>query len=108
MFLKIGSLILVSALWGVTNPVIKKNSIGITNIKSESHIKQLYLDIIYLFTNSWYIIPMLINQLGSVLFFVTLQYVDLTLAIPISNSLTLFFTACADFVLYEQIPSRNA
>ena len=34
-------LISVGILWGVTNPLLKKYSVGIENVKYESHIKQV-------------------------------------------------------------------
>lgn len=50
---------------------------------------------------------MAINQLGSVLYFVTLQNVDLTLSVPIANSLTFIFTAISGSYLEENLPSKS-
>ncbi|XP_030750284.1 transmembrane protein 234 homolog [Sitophilus oryzae] len=101
------ALIAVSALWGITNPLIKKNSSDITKIQSDSHIKQFLLEIKYLLTNIKYIMPMTCNQIGSVIYFITLQHVDLTLSVPIANSLTFFFTALTGFFLKETLPSKK-
>lgn len=107
MFYEVFSLICVSALWGLTNPIIKRNSKSITNIKADSYIVQFLLEVKYLITNVQYIVPMAINQLGSILYFITLQYVDLTLSVPISNSLTFIFTAVSGFFLKEKLPSKR-
>ncbi|CAG9768094.1 unnamed protein product [Ceutorhynchus assimilis] len=108
MFIEICSLICVSALWGLTNPIIKRNSKSITKIKADLWTKQLLLEMKYLITNFQYIIPMAINQLGSVLYFFTLQHVDLTLSVPLANSLTFIFTAIAGFYLEENLPSKRS
>ncbi|KAJ8927910.1 hypothetical protein NQ314_019540 [Rhamnusium bicolor] len=91
MFYESLSLICVALLWGGTNPVIKRNSKDIVKIKADS-----------------YLTPMALNQLGSILYFITLQHVDLTLSVPVANSLTFVFTALSGWILGEQLPKRNA
>lgn len=46
--------------------------------------------------------PFLLNQCGSVLYFLTLQSTDLSLAVPVSNSLTFVFTAITGWFLGEE------
>lgn len=50
---------------------------------------------------------MAVNQLGSVLYFITLKNVDLTLSVPVANSLTFVFTAVVGWVLGEQLPKKS-
>lgn len=59
MFYEVFSLICVSALWGLTNPIIKRNSKSITNIKADSYIVQFLLEVKYLITNVQAFIPRL-------------------------------------------------
>ena len=49
------------------------------------------------------ILSFLLNQCGSVLFYFTLASADLSLAVPISNSLTLLFTVLIGSYLGENI-----
>ncbi|KAH1011660.1 transmembrane protein 234 homolog [Dendroctonus ponderosae] len=107
MLFEICMLTCVSALWGLTNPVIKRNSKSITKIKSNSALEQFLLDLKYLATNLDYLLPMGLNQIGSVLYFVTLQNMDLTLSVPIANSLTFIFTALSGSYLEESLPSNR-
>ncbi|XP_044253895.1 transmembrane protein 234 homolog [Tribolium madens] len=100
-------LICVAILWGGTNPFLKKNSKDITTIKADSAIKQFLLELKYLLTNTRYLIPMALNQLGSILYFLTLQRADLSLAVPVANSLTFVFTAVSGFILGEEPPKKN-
>ncbi|XP_018580296.1 transmembrane protein 234 homolog [Anoplophora glabripennis] len=102
------SLMFVALLWGGTNPLIKKNSKEILNVKADSRILQFILELKYLATNVRYLIPMALNQLGSVLYFLTLKNVDLTLSVPVANSLTFVFTALSGWILGEQLPRKNA
>lgn len=50
---------------------------------------------------------MALNQLGSVLYFVSLKNVDLTLSVPVANSLTFVFTALSGWILGEQLPRKS-
>ncbi|KAJ8959458.1 hypothetical protein NQ318_022155 [Aromia moschata] len=101
------SLTLVALLWGGTNPLIKRNSKDIVKVKADSVILQFILELKYLATNVKYLLPMALNQLGSVIYFLTLQHVDLTLSVPVANSLTFVFTAVSGWILGEQLPNRK-
>ncbi|XP_060519841.1 transmembrane protein 234 homolog [Cylas formicarius] len=100
-------LVCVSALWGLTNPIIKRNSKGIKDINCESNIRQFWSELKFLVTNLNYLMPMGINQLGSILYFIALQHIDLTLSVPVANSLTFVFTAISGFFLGECLPRRG-
>ncbi|XP_044755915.1 transmembrane protein 234 homolog [Coccinella septempunctata] len=104
---EIGALVTVALLWGCTNPILKRNSTKIVEIKSTSKIQKFYLEVKYLFTNLDYMIPFIVNQLGSVIYFIALQNIDISLALPVSNSLTFVFTAIMGWILGEDLPKRN-
>ncbi|XP_003403295.1 transmembrane protein 234 homolog [Bombus affinis] len=100
-------LILVAFLWGVTNPFIKKGAKGLENVKSSSKFCQFFKELAFLITNLKYIIPFIINQCGSVLYFLTLNKVDISLAIPVTNSLTFVITAITGWILGEEKIHKN-
>lgn len=54
------------------------------------------------FVTLQYMLPFLFNQCGSVLYFLTLQDTDISLAVPVSNSLTFIFTAITGWFLGEE------
>ncbi|GAB0099933.1 Transmembrane protein 234 homolog [Sergentomyia squamirostris] len=95
------SLVLVAFLWGATNPFIKQGSQGIQNVESSSRILKTVLEIKFIITRWQYWIPFLLNQSGSLLYFLTLQKTDLSLAVPVANSLTFVFTAVTARLLGE-------
>ncbi|KYQ60392.1 hypothetical protein ALC60_00800 [Trachymyrmex zeteki] len=97
----------VAILWGVTNPFIKKGAQGLENINAKSVYGQFFKEQLFLITNLKYIVPFLLNQCGSVLYFLTLQSSDLSLAVPVSNSLTFVFTAVTGWFLGEEKVHRN-
>ena len=43
--------LVVAVLWGGTNPLLKKGSIGIENIKEDSKVKQFISELMFLFLN---------------------------------------------------------
>ncbi|KAL6436567.1 hypothetical protein ACFW04_004795 [Cataglyphis niger] len=100
-------LCLVAILWGVTNPFIKKGAQGLENVKETSFYQQFIKEIVFLVTNLKYLLPFILNQFGSVLYFLTLQSTDISLAVPVSNSLTFMFTAITGWFLGEEKVHKN-
>ncbi|KAF2898019.1 hypothetical protein ILUMI_08160 [Ignelater luminosus] len=107
MFYEIVCLVSVAFLWGATNPFIKRGSKSITKVKADNPVKQFLLELKYLITNIQYIMPMALNQLGSVLYFLTLPNVDLSLSVPVANSLTFVFTGLCGWLLGEKPASKH-
>ncbi|XP_029185435.2 transmembrane protein 234 homolog [Acropora millepora] len=91
----------VSLLWGATNPLIRKGSKGIEEINRSSRIKQFCAEVIFLASNWKYMVPFLLNQCGSVVFYLTLASADLSIAVPVTNSLTLIITTLVGRILGE-------
>ncbi|XP_048469148.1 transmembrane protein 234 isoform X2 [Rhincodon typus] len=65
-------LLLVALLWGGTNPFLKKGTEGIEKVKSRNIVIQLFAEIKFLFLNYKYLVPFLLNQSGSVIYYYTL------------------------------------
>ncbi|EGG25127.1 hypothetical protein DFA_03374 [Cavenderia fasciculata] len=97
------ALIAVGMIWGCTNPFIKRGSEGVSSIKKNSAVMQFISEFIYLWTKPTYFIPMVINLSGSIVFFYTLGHADISLVVPISNSLTFLFTAFTGMLLKERL-----
>lgn len=97
----------VALLWGVTNPFIKKGAKGLENVKASSKFGQFFKELGFLVTQFKYIVPFIINQLGSVLYFLTLGNADISLAVPVTNSLTFVITAITGWFLGEEKIHRN-
>lgn len=99
-------LILISSLlWGATNPFIRKASAGIEQVQADNFITKTFLELKFLFTNLNYLIPFLLNQTGSIFFYIALANANLSLVVPITNSLTLLFTTLAGLALGEKVYS---
>ncbi|KAL5021226.1 hypothetical protein ScPMuIL_000381 [Solemya velum] len=96
-------LVVVAALWGGTNPLIKRGSKGVENIKRSGAIPQFLAELTFLGLNWKYMLPFLVNQSGSVVYYITLASADLSLAVPITNSLTFIFTIVSGKVLGEKV-----
>ncbi|OUM60704.1 hypothetical protein PIROE2DRAFT_46020, partial [Piromyces sp. E2] len=88
--------ILVALCWGFTNPFIKLGTKGIEEVDQKyTGIERTIRRTIWLLTRWQYIVPLAINLSGSLVFYYTLGTADLSLAVPISNSLTFAFTTIA-------------
>ncbi len=100
--------ILVALVWGGTNPLLKKGSRGIEEIRGGSRLTQLLAEVQFLALNWRYAVPFLLNQGGSVLYYLTLAEADISLAVPITNSLTFLVTTLAGRWLGEAaLPTRS-
>ncbi|XP_029395943.1 transmembrane protein 234 isoform X2 [Mus pahari] len=121
------ALVLVAALWGGTQPLLKRASSGLQQVRERTWARQLLQEMKTLFLNTEYLMPFLLNQSGSLLYYLTLASTevsllyfaypsderpkgrkepDLTLAVPICNSLAIVFTLIVGKVLGEDIGGK--
>ena len=99
-------LLSVAVLWGVTNPLIKRGSKGIEHIKQDNRLFQFLAELKFLVCKWQHMIPFLINQCGSLLFYYIIAQADISLAVPITNSLTLIVTMVTGKFLGERVDSK--
>ncbi|XP_041069382.1 transmembrane protein 234 isoform X1 [Carcharodon carcharias] len=101
-------LLLVALLWGGTNPFLKRGTEGIEKVRSRNFVIQLFAEMKFLFLNYKYLVPFVLNQSGSVIYYFTLASTDLSLAVLLSNSLTFLFTLLTGKFLGEDIGGKQA
>ncbi|KAM9571794.1 transmembrane protein 234 isoform 3-T3 [Salvelinus alpinus] len=92
-------LLLVAVLWGCTNPFLKRGTEGIEHVKKDNKFLQFLAE---------YLIPFLLNQSGSLVYYFTLATTDLSLAVPVANSLTFLFTMLTGKLLGEEFGGKRA
>ncbi|CAJ1073458.1 transmembrane protein 234 [Xyrichtys novacula] len=102
------SLMLVSALWGCTNPLLKRGTEGIEKVTKTSRVSQLLAEIKFLFLNLKYLVPFLLNQSGSLVYYYTLSTTELSFAVPVANSLTFLCTLLTGKLLGEEFGGKQA
>jgi hypothetical protein len=93
---EIGVAWIVGAIWGITNPLIKRGSENVNVLHGQNSL------IRHLATPS-FILPQLANKFGSALFILLLgqDSSELSRVAPLANGLNLGFTALTDIVLGE-------
>ncbi|KAJ2757735.1 hypothetical protein H4S06_003036 [Coemansia sp. BCRC 34490] len=99
--------VLTALCWGFTNPFIKRGSEGIEQIKRSNWVAQTFAETVFLFTNWRYVVPLAINLSGSAVYYYTLSSADITIAVPITNSLALIFTIMAGVLVGEKLPTTR-
>ncbi|XP_038614196.1 transmembrane protein 234 [Tachyglossus aculeatus] len=108
------ALLLVSLLWGGTNPLLKAGTAGLDAVRSQgrgpgrAQLLQLLEEMKFLALNYKYMVPFVLNQCGSLLFYITLASADLTLAVPLCNSLALLITLGVGRLFGEDIGGKRA
>uniref|UniRef100_A0A8C6YFH2 Transmembrane protein 234 n=1 Tax=Naja naja TaxID=35670 RepID=A0A8C6YFH2_NAJNA len=105
---EVAALILVAVLWGTTNPFLKRGTEGLEQVKRESRLQQMLAEIKFLCLNYKYMLPFIVNQCGSIIYYIALASTELTLAVPLCNSLALVFTMATGKVLGENIGGTRA
>lgn len=97
-------IIIVSTLWGGTNPFIRQAS---TCLKDVKHKSNFITEIVHLFKNWKYTLPFLLNQSGSVFYNILVAKLDLSVAVPVVNSLTFLITILVGMLLNEPITKKK-
>ncbi|XP_009578838.1 PREDICTED: transmembrane protein 234, partial [Fulmarus glacialis] len=101
------ALVLVAVLWGSTGPFLRRGAAGLEEVRRQGRLQQLLAEIRFLGLNYKYMVPFLLNQGGSVLFYLTLASADLSLAVPLCNSLALIVTLVTGRMLGEDIGGKR-
>lgn len=100
-------MLLVGALWGCTNPLLRKGAVEASEQQSHatsSDVKVSFLkSSLKAFLNIRVWLPYVLNQSGSVVFYILLANSDLSLAVPICNALALLFSFATSATLGEPI-----
>ncbi|CDQ65500.1 unnamed protein product [Oncorhynchus mykiss] len=107
-YMEVLCLLLVAVLWGCTNPFLKRGTEGIEHVKKDSKLLHFLAEVKFLFLNIKYLIPFLLNQSGSLVYYFTLAATDLSLAVPVANSLTFLFTMLTGKLLGEEFGGKRA
>ncbi|KAG7509728.1 hypothetical protein JOB18_003091 [Solea senegalensis] len=102
------SLLLVSVLWGCTNPFLKRGTEGIENVAETNRVSQLLAEVKFLFLNIKYLVPFLLNQSGSLIYYYTLSTTELSVVVPVANSLTFLCTLLTGKLLGEEFGGKSA
>lgn len=97
-------IIVVSTLWGGTNPFIRQASKCLKDVKQQSSgFNNFITEIVHVFKNWKYSLPFLLNQSGSVFYNILVAKLDLSVAVPVVNSLTFLITIIVGMLLNEPI-----
>ena len=113
------SAVLVGAVWGCTNPFLRK---GATNDENncgrsedakgdkpnaeqpdDGNKNQSMVQSLLRFRRLGVWLPYLLNQSGSILYYKLLATSDLSLSVPVCNALALVFSSATSFLLGERV-----
>nr|XP_054924651.1 ras-like GTP-binding protein rhoA isoform X2 [Dermacentor andersoni] len=98
-------LVAVAALWGFSAPLLRRGGKGVEDIKRQGALNQWLAEVKFLATRPQYVLPFLINQSGSAIYALALGSADLSLAVPLTNSLNFIFVTLAGRILGETTTS---
>jgi drug/metabolite transporter (DMT)-like permease len=97
-------LLLVGALWGCTNPLMRKAAQN-TNVNNntDSNTSNPLTKIISKLANIKIWLPYAVNQLGSLLYYKLLASSRLTVSVPICNATAMAFSCITSILLGERV-----
>lgn len=112
-------MVLVGALWGCTNPLLRQGVVdsqpshqegrdtakrpSLSATPKHNGLVSTIFQFLSKLKNVRVWLPYLINQSGSLLYYVTLAQSNLSLAVPICNALALVFSILTSVLLGERI-----
>jgi len=110
--------LLVGMAWGLTNPFIRKAAVNYNPPKRavledpNVGIVKKYIFKAFYTTNDLlrtpsYAVPLLINLTGSVWFFLLIGKAELSLTVPITNSLAFLFTVLGEWLAERKTIGRD-
>ncbi|CAD6505183.1 BgTH12-00678 [Blumeria graminis f. sp. triticale] len=112
--------ILIGLAWGFTTPFIRRaarthkppphpilDTPKVKNSRVKSSIYKSFFGVVDLLKNPKYAIPLVINLTGSIWFFLLIGQAELSLTIPITNSLAFLFTVLGDWYVDGKIISKS-
>ena len=101
------SAVLVGAVWGCTNPFLRRGSATNENVQAETTADitegNSIIQSLLRFKRVGVWLPYLLNQSGSILYYKLLATSDLSLSVPVCNALALVFSSATSFLLGEQV-----
>jgi drug/metabolite transporter (DMT)-like permease len=102
----IEGLLIVALVWGLTNPFLRHYSKGIGAAARPR--KGILDDLWFLVSSRGYLVSLLVNLSGSALFYVLLADGELSVVVPVCNSLTFAFTLLSGYYFFgERITTRT-
>lgn len=97
-------LLLVGALWGCTNPLMRKAAEN-TNINNsaDSNSPTSFIKLISKLANIKIWLPYAMNQLGSLLYYKLLASSNLSVSVPICNATAMAFSCITSTLMGERV-----
>ncbi|EXJ73890.1 uncharacterized protein A1O5_03652 [Cladophialophora psammophila CBS 110553] len=112
------SFLLVGICWGFTTPFIRKAAVNYTAPSHPSstdptrswisrQIAKAFFTVVGLLKTPTYAVPLLLNLTGSIWFFLLVGQAELSLTVPITNSLAFLFTVLGEWYAEGKLISRD-
>ncbi|TVY46613.1 Transmembrane protein-like protein, partial [Lachnellula occidentalis] len=112
--------LLIGIAWGFTTPFIRAAArthkppahpiLDSPTVKSswfKSRVYGAFFGVVDLLRNPRYAVPLVINLTGSVWFFLLIGQAELSLTVPITNSLAFLFTVLGDWYVDRKVISKD-
>ncbi|KAL2758115.1 hypothetical protein ACRALDRAFT_1061347 [Sodiomyces alcalophilus JCM 7366] len=116
----VAGFLLVGLAWGLTTPFIRRaakdhrppprpflDSDAVQRSWLKRRLYGAFFAVIDLLRNPRYAVPLLINLTGSVWFFLLIGQAELSLTVPIVNTLAFIFTVIGDWWVEKKVISRE-
>jgi hypothetical protein len=98
-------LLLVGALWGCTNPFMRRASHNQNeeNRESDSNATKPFINLLLRLANIKIWLPYALNQVGSLLYYKLLASSRMTISVPICNATAMVFSCITSILLGERV-----
>ncbi|KAH7326219.1 integral membrane protein [Stachybotrys elegans] len=114
------SFILVGLAWGFTTPFIRRAAVthcppphpvletpAVRNSWLKSKLYGAFFAVLDLLRNPRYALPLLLNLTGSIWFFLLIGQAELSLTVPIVNTMAFLFTVMGEWYVEGKVISKD-
>ena len=99
----ITAVVLVGAFWGCTNPLLRQGSLAAAAVGPDTTTPNSWTHQLRKLRHVRVWMPYAVNQIGSLLFNLTLAQTELSLAVPVANALALVFSVLTTILIGEPL-----
>jgi len=87
----------VGFLWGITNPFLGEGARSV--VKTDAPWWKIWVHIKSIFLSWRFVVPFLLNQCGSIVYYVLLGDLDLSICVPGANGVAFAVTGLSEYLL---------
>eukprot|EP00742_Colponemidia_sp_Colp-10_P004797 GILJ01005117.1.p1 GENE.GILJ01005117.1~~GILJ01005117.1.p1 ORF type:complete len:131 (+),score=12.44 GILJ01005117.1:49-441(+) len=102
---EVWGMLIVGLFWGATTPFLEQGSEGVEKVQARGFFNKAVAELRYILTRWRFVVPFLINQSASLVFYYLLGQAEISVAVPICNCVAFVITSMVEAYLHGRRPN---